>query len=128
MLEFIKANLSSIITIIIVIVGLLYLYKRGKKEFVKQVILSLVVQAEKTLGSGTGELKYAMVVENIYKILPKILTLLIGKKELDNIIEDSVQYLKKYLSKDKDLLGYDGEYMKVNFSSELQRKEKEDQV
>lgn len=54
MLEFIKANLSSIITIIIVIVGLLYLYKRGKKEFVKQVILSLVVQAEKTLGSGTG--------------------------------------------------------------------------
>lgn len=126
MLEFIKANLSSIITIIIVIVGLLYLYKRGKKEFVKQVILSLVVQAEKTLGSGTGELKYAMVVENIYKILPKILTLLIGKKELDNIIEDSVQYLKKYLSKDKDLLGYDGEYMKVNFSSELQRKEKEE--
>lgn len=67
-----------------------------------------------------------MVVENIYKILPKILTLLIGKKELDNIIEDSVQYLKKYLSKDKDLLGYDGEYMKVNFSSELQRKEKEE--
>lgn len=103
-------------------VGLLFLYKRGKKEFVRQVVLSLVVQAEKALGSGTGELKYAMVVENVYKLLPPILTMLISKKELDNIIEDSVQYLKEYLEQDKDLLGYSDEYMKVNFDSELQRK------
>lgn len=122
MLNFIKMNLSSIITIIIVIVGLLYLYKRGKKEFVRQAVLSLVVQAEKALGSGTGDLKYVMVVENVYKILPPILKLLISQKELDNIIEDSVQYLKEYLQQDKDLLGYSDEYMKVNFDSELQRK------
>ena len=122
MLEFIKMNLSSIITIIIVIVGLLYLYKRGKKDFVRQIVLSLVVQAEKALGSGTGELKYAMVVENIYKKLPFILTLLISKKELDRLIEDGVQYLKDYLKQGKDLLGYEDEYTKVNFASELQRK------
>lgn len=111
MLEFIKMNLSSIITIIIVIVGLLYLYKRDKKEFVRQVVLSLVVQAEKALGSGTGDLKYVMVVENVYKILPPILKLLISEKELDNMIEDAVQYLKEYLEQDKDLLGYDDEFM-----------------
>ena len=113
MLNFTKLNLSSIITIIIVVVGLLYLYKKGKKEFVRQVILSLVVQAEKALGSGTGELKYAMVVENVYKMLPPILTLLISKKELDMLIEDGVQYMKEYLSNDKDLLGYDVEYIKI---------------
>lgn len=122
MIEFIKLNWSSIITIIFVVVGLLLLYKNGKKEFVRQAVLSLVVQAEKALGSGTGELKYAMVVENVYKLLPPILTMLISKKELDNIIEDSVQYLKEYLEQDKDLLGYSDEYMKVNFDSELQRK------
>lgn len=122
MLNFIKLNISSILVVLFILVGLLFLYKRGKKEFVRQVVLSLVVQAEKALGSGTGELKYAMVVENVYKLLPPILTMLISKKELDNIIEDSVQYLKEYLEQDKDLLGYSDEYMKVNFDSELQRK------
>lgn len=122
MLEFIKLNLGSILVVLLFIIGLLLFYKRGKKEFVRQVVLSLVVQAEKALGSGTGELKYAMVVENVYKVLPFILTLLISKNELDNIIESSVQYLKEYLKKDKDLLGYEDEYKKVNFVSELQRK------
>lgn len=122
MLEFIKLNLSSIMVVLVFIIGLLFLYKRGKKEFVRQAVLSLVVQAEKALGSGTGELKYAMVVEGIYKMLPGILTLLISKKELDTIIEDSVQRLKDYLSEGKDLLGYEDEYLKVNFNNELQRK------
>ncbi|GFN35836.1 hypothetical protein [Tepidimicrobium xylanilyticum] len=122
MLNFIKLNISSILVVLFILVGLLFLYKRGKKDFVRQIVLSLVVQAEKALGSGTGELKYAMVVENVYKLLPPILTMLISKKELDNIIEDSVQYLKEYLEQDKDLLGYSDEYMKVNFDSELQRK------
>ncbi|WP_406242335.1 hypothetical protein [Tissierella carlieri] len=49
------------------IIGLLFIYKKGKKEFIRQVILSLVVKAEKSIGSGTGRLKYAMVVEKVYK-------------------------------------------------------------
>lgn len=113
MLEFIKLNYSSILVVLLIVIVLLFMYKRGKKDFVRQVILSLVVQAEKALGSGTGELKYAMVIENVYKVLPLILTILISKKELDNLIENSVQYLKKYLEKDKDLLGYDDEYMEI---------------
>jgi hypothetical protein len=115
MLEFIKVNISSILVVLLFVIGLLFFYKRGKKEFVRQVVLSLVVQAEKALGSGTGELKYAMVVEELYKALPLVLTMLISKKELDNLIEESVQYLKEYLKKDKDLLGYGDEYSKVLF-------------
>ncbi|WP_312907999.1 hypothetical protein [Tissierella praeacuta] len=110
MLEFIKVNYDSILVGLLFVIGLLFLYKRGKKELVRKVVLSLVVQAEKTLGSGTGELKYAMVVESVYKVLPSILTLLISEKELDNLIEDGVQYMKKYLENGKDLLGYDDEY------------------
>ena len=124
MLELIKVNISSILVVLLFVIGLLFIYKRGKKEFVRQVVLSLVVQAEKALGSGTGELKYAMVVEELYKALPYILTILISKKELDNLIESSAQYLKEYLKKDKDLFGYEDEYRKVNFASELQKKQK----
>lgn len=122
MLEFIKLNISSILVVLLFFIGLLFIYKRGKKDFVRQVVLSLVVQAEKALGSGTGELKYVMVVEELYKVLPVVLTMLISKKELNNIIESSVQFLKEYLSKNINLLGYEDEYLKVNFASELQRK------
>ena len=100
-------------------IGLLYIYKRGKKEFVRKVVLFLVVQAEKALGNGTGELKYTMVVENVYKILPPILRILISKKELGTLIENGVVYLKEYLKQGKDLLSYEDEYEKVSFSSEL---------
>ncbi|OLS02869.1 hypothetical protein [Tissierella creatinophila] len=113
MLDFIKTNLSSILVVLLFIVGLLFIYKNGKKEFVNQVVLSLVVQAEKTLGSGTGELKYAMVIEEIYFALPSIIRFLITKKELDIMIENSVKYLKEYLNDGKDLLGYEDEYMKM---------------
>lgn len=34
----------------------------------------------KALGSGTGQLKYAMVVENVYRVLPTVLTILISKR------------------------------------------------
>jgi hypothetical protein len=84
MLEFIKLELISILVVLAIIVWLLFVYKKGKKRFATQVVLSLVVQAEKALGSGTWKLKYAMVVENVYRALPYIIRLLISKKELDN--------------------------------------------
>lgn len=113
MINFIKVNIYSIIVALLFIIGLLFLYKSKKQDFVKQVVLSLVIQAEKALGSGTGELKYAMVIEELYLALPPIVRLLISKKELDLMIENSVDYLKEYLSKNRDLLGYEDEYMKM---------------
>lgn len=111
MADFIKINISSIIMVVLFIVGLLLLYRNGKKEFVRKIILSLVIQAEKALGSGTGELKYAMVIEELYFTLPSILRLLITKKELDKMISNSVEYLKEYLKDGKNLLGYEDEYI-----------------
>lgn len=121
MLDLLKMYWLDFVVIIVFLWTLAFLYKKGKKEFVRKVVLSLVVQAEKALGSGTGELKYAMVVQNIYKVLPFVLRVLITEKELDRLIEDGVQFMKQYLSKDKDLLGYEDEFLKVNFDNELQK-------
>lgn len=109
MIEFIKANLASIIVVVLVLIALAVLYKLGKKDTVKKIILALVVQAEKTLGSGTGELKYAMVLDAIYSKLPYILRFLFTKKELDTFIEEAVRKLKDILSKGVTLTGYDDE-------------------
>lgn len=109
MTEFIKANLASIIVVVLVLIALAVLYKLGKKDTVKKIVLALVVQAEKTLGSGTGELKYAMVLDAIYSKLPYILRFLFTKKELDTFIEEAVRKLKDILSKGVTLTGYDDE-------------------
>lgn len=109
MVEFIQANLASIIVVVIAIIGLLVLYKLGKKDTVKKIVLAMVVQAEKTLGSGTGELKYALVIDAIYNKLPFILRFSFTKKELDTFIEEAVSKMKELLSKGVTLTGYDDE-------------------
>ncbi|HWR61914.1 MAG TPA: hypothetical protein VN580_09905, partial [Clostridia bacterium] len=87
-----------------------YLYRIGKRDTAKKIILSLVIQAEKALGSGTGELKYAMVVERAYEVLPTLVRFFITKKELDRLIEEAVQYMKLHLSEGHDIQVYDKEH------------------
>lgn len=111
MLEFLRLYWLDMLIVLVFVGILLYLYKLGKRDMVKKIVLSLVVQAEKALGTGTGELKYAMVVERVYAVLPAILRFLITKKELDKLIEEAVQYMKKYLSEGRNLLGYEDEYL-----------------
>lgn len=109
MFDFIQSNIGSIIVVAGVIAGLLVLYKLGKKDTVKKIILALVVQAEKTLGSGTGELKYAMVINAIYDKIPFIIRFLFSKKELDTFINEAVIAMKGILVNGVTLTGYDDE-------------------
>ena len=111
---FIANHWVSIVIVIAAIVILAILYKMGHTEIVKKIVLSLVVQAEKALGSGTGELKYAMVIKAIYNELPKIITLLYTPKELDKMIEDGVTKLKEMLAEGITLDGYDEESLKID--------------
>ncbi len=109
MYDFLKHNSLNILIITTVLFSLVYLYSIGKRDTVKKIILSLVIQAEKALGSGTGDLKYAMVVDRAYSVLPTLIRFLITKKELDNLIEEAVQYMKMQLSDGNNLLDYDDE-------------------
>lgn len=109
MYNFLKLGWSNILIIVIVFFSLIYLYRIGKRDTARKIILGLVIQAEKALGSGTGELKYAMVVERAYNVLPTLIRFFITKKELDNLIEEAVRYMKTQLSEGKDILGYGGE-------------------
>ncbi|MTI66355.1 MAG: hypothetical protein FH753_07115 [Firmicutes bacterium] len=114
--DFVRAYLIDIIIVLVFIITLIYLYKKGKKDTVKKIILALVVQAEKNLGSKTGKLKYAFVVERVYDVLPFVVRILITRKELDNMIEEAVNYLKEYLTGERDLLGYEEELKVKKFN------------
>ena len=114
MIQFLQDNFLNIIVVVLFVIGVLLLYKNNKKEIVRKILLSLVVQAEKALGSGTGELKYAWVVDNFYSKMPGIIKLLFSKKEIDTMIEEGVQRLKDILASGTTLNSYDDEiYIRV---------------
>ena len=51
------------VVIVVAFIGIMaLLIKKGKQDVVKKIVYNLVVKAEATLGSGTGDLKYNMVV------------------------------------------------------------------
>lgn len=98
MLEFIKANLYDILTVIVFVVGCVFLVRRGYESKVKEMLLYLVCKAEELYGSGTGELKYSAVVTWVYEKLPPIMRLLFTTRQIDQYIEAAVLQMKEYLS------------------------------
>ena len=105
MIQFIQSNIADIVAIMAVLVVIFLLLKLGKKRQAMRIIYGLVVQAEKLLGSKTGQAKFAVV----YARLPWVVRLLYTQTEIENMINDSATWLKKYLDNGRDLLGYDEE-------------------
>ena len=102
-LNFIRVNSLDINTTLLIFLLALILYKKGNSSWVKRIVLSLVIEAEKKLGSGTGELKYNIVIEGLYRRLPWILRLIYSEKQLDKLIEDAVDFLREYLADGRNL-------------------------
>ncbi len=72
--------LILILTIVIIIVIALTFYKKAKtmtpeerKAVLYQIVFGLVVLAEQKFGGKTGDIKYAWVVMEVYKVIPDIL-------------------------------------------------------
>lgn len=86
------------------------LYKLDNRRTVKQIILDLVVGAEKKLGSGTGDLKYAYVMAQLYRTLPAGMRLLYSYTEIRKYIEVEVRFLSDLMSNGVNLIGYDKEH------------------
>ena len=93
-ISFVVTNWDSVLVVLIALVGLIILYKRGEVGIIKEILFALVTKAEQEFGGGTGELKKAAVVEWLYDKLPAILRLFIGQKEIDNLIDEALAYAK----------------------------------
>ena len=100
----------DVVVVVVFALLMVWFIRRGNQGAVKRIILYLVVQAEKELGSGTGPLKYATVTTLVYNYLPLILRLVFSKADLDIFIEEAVRTLKATLKDPQtNLLPYDQE-------------------
>ena len=105
---FLTEHLASIIftAVVLIVATVLYFVAKGKyRKIAKQILLSLVVVAEKKFGSGTGEIKYACVVDTFYTRMPVIVQILFTEKDLSNMIEQAVDKMKEILADNPDAAG-----------------------
>ena len=94
-IEFIITNWSDILLVIAAVVSLVYAIYKKDLSLVRQQLFSLVTEAEREYGSGTGALKLASVVTTIYPKLPKLFKSIITEKKLVQVIEDVLIEAKK---------------------------------
>lgn len=102
MIDFIIANWDSVLLVILFILFILVLVKKGAINQVNEILFYLVTEAESQFGGGTGQLKYAAVVSWLYEKLPAIVRILFTTKQIDLLIENAVTRMKKYLDTNKD--------------------------
>lgn len=103
-LSFGKAYWLDVILVLMLILALVLLWKKGQKKKVLHVINWLVAEAEKELGSKTGQYKKGKVIEALYNRLPIVITLLFTRKEIEEFIDEAVYNLKEFLKKKENSL------------------------
>lgn len=104
MKEFIISNLPLIIVIGLILIVAIIFWFVGKGKYrnkVKQMLLSLVIEAEEKYGNGTGEIKFSYVAQKIYDIMPNWLQLIFSAQTIAKWIEEAVDKMKEYLDTNK---------------------------
>ena len=100
-----KETLLFIITIILVIMGIYYLYKY-KKESLWVIACYVVTRAEEEFISGQGKQKLEYAIKEFKKRIPRYLSWLISEKFIISLIEEALKTLQKTFksAKDKQLI------------------------
>ena len=94
-IEFMAAHWDSILLILCTCLILGVLYFRGQKKIVYKILYALVTEAEKQFGGGTGELKQAYVIKQVYNALPGILKTFISAERIGTWVDDVLLMAKE---------------------------------
>ena len=87
-------NWDSIIVILVALAGLISAIVSGGKPKIIAMAKALCTEVEAKYGGGTGALKKAEVVSEIYSKLPELLKLIIPQSVLSKLIEIGLEEAK----------------------------------
>ncbi|WP_308009315.1 hypothetical protein [uncultured Fusobacterium sp.] len=96
-----KETLFLIITIILVMVGIYYLYKY-KKETLWVIACYVVTRAEEGFASGQGKQKLEYAIIEFKKRIPVYISWIISEKFIISLIEKALKALQEEFKKSKD--------------------------
>lgn len=107
-LRWIVENADNIVTVIIIIAAIVTVIgtalKHGETKKITQEVLSMITNAENKNGPGTGDLKFSQVAESIYAHMPAGLKVFFTAKDIENLINKSVEAAKKYWDEHPDAI------------------------
>lgn len=96
-----RETILLIITIILSIAGIYYLY-RYKKETLWVIACYVVTRAEEGFASGQGKQKLEYAIKEFKKKIPFYLSWLISEKFIISLIEEALKALQDEFKKSKD--------------------------
>lgn len=85
--------------------GILISYLASRPNgIVAKLIYGLVIEAEKDLGSKTGQLKKKQVISKVYQQLPVLLRFVVNEATVSRMIDEAVHFMKKSLEQNNSTL------------------------
>lgn len=105
-LAFLLANWDSVLVVLAFLGLIVVLIKRGETAVLKKILFGLVTKAEREFGGGTGKLKLATVSDWIYQRIPAVLKLLFSEKDLERLIESTLEEAKKAWGNNEKIAAY----------------------
>jgi len=96
-----KETIFLIITVILAIAGIYYLYKY-KKETLWVIACYVVTRAEEEFISGQGKQKLEYAIKEFKKRIPRYLSWLISEKFIISLIEEALKTLQEVFKKTKE--------------------------
>lgn len=98
--------LDIFLTIVFILfIGVLLSYLASKPNgIVAKLIYGLVIDAEKDLGSKTGQLKKKQVISKVYSQLPVCIRFLVNEATVERLINEAVHFMKEALEQNNSTL------------------------
>lgn len=105
-LQFLINYWDCLLTVVCLLVGIGVAIKKGETKVINAFLLSLVTEAERQFGSGTGALKKAAVIKWVYERLPAFVKLLFSEQNLSDLIEQALESAKLKWASNTNLQAY----------------------
>ena len=105
-LKFLACNWDSVLAVVILIATVIILVAKKQYNILAEIVFSLVTEAEKQFGGGTGALKKAMVIKWIYERLPDFIKPLFSEKCISDLIETALDSAKLKWEENASLKAY----------------------
>ena len=105
-LNFLLANWDSVLIVIVLITVFIILITKKQYAILDKIVFSLVTEAEKKYGGGTGAAKLAAVIEQLYPKIPAVIRLFISEAQLEKLIERVLADAKDRWEKNPNLSAY----------------------
>ena len=95
----------ALVTVFLLLFGVLLSYLASRPNgIVAKLVYGLVIEAEKDLGSKTGQLKKKQVISKVYKQLPVCIRFVVNEATVSRMIDEAVHFMKEALEQNNSNL------------------------